>query len=87
MFQAPLTKNCSEPAAWRDGLDGWPRLRVIVNAMTRMRFCSPAGEMEFRSKGKAAAPPISGLLTADFYGLYIEQAVEAGLVRMRSEGR
>jgi len=47
----------SEPAAWRDGLDGWPRLRVIVNAMTRMRFCTPAGEMEFRSKGKAAAPP------------------------------
>lgn len=41
----------------------------------------------FDADGKPAAPPISGLLTADFYGLYIEQAVEAGLVRMRSEGR
>lgn len=27
----------SEPAAWRDDLEGWARLRVIVNAMTRMR--------------------------------------------------
>jgi len=47
----------SEPAAWRDDLDGWARLRVIVNAMTRMRFCSPEGVMEFRTKGEAAAAP------------------------------
>ena len=48
----------SEPAAWRDDLSGWARLRVIVNAMTRMRFCSPEGVMEFRSKGElASAPP------------------------------
>ncbi len=47
----------SEPAAWHDDLDGWPRLRVIVNAMTRMRFCTPSGEMEFRSKGETASAP------------------------------
>lgn len=48
----------SEPAAWHDDLQGWSRLRVIVNAMTRMRFCSPAGVMEFQTKGEAdAAPP------------------------------
>ncbi len=48
----------SEPAAWSDDLEGWPRLRVIVNAMTRMRFCSYAGEMEFKTKGNAdTAPP------------------------------
>ncbi len=47
----------SEPAAWGDDLTGWPRLRVIVNAMTRMRFCSPAGVMEFRTKGEVADAP------------------------------
>jgi bis(5'-nucleosyl)-tetraphosphatase (symmetrical) len=48
----------SEPAAWRDDLVGWERMRVVVNAMTRMRFCSPAGVMEFQTKGEATdAPP------------------------------
>jgi bis(5'-nucleosyl)-tetraphosphatase (symmetrical) len=41
----------SMPACWRDDLVGWDRLRVVVNAMTRMRFCSPEGVMEFHSKG------------------------------------
>lgn len=44
----------SEPAEWSDELRGWDRLRVIVNAMTRLRYCSPAGRMEFRAKGTAA---------------------------------
>lgn len=48
----------SEPAAWSDDLTGWPRLRVVVNAMTRMRFCTPEGAMEFHTKGEATdAPP------------------------------
>lgn len=48
----------SEPAAWSDDLTGWTRLRVIVNAMTRMRFCTPEGVMDFHSKGEVAdAPP------------------------------
>lgn len=48
----------SEPASWDDGLTGWPRLRVIINAMTRMRFCSPDGVMDFRIKGEVSkAPP------------------------------
>lgn len=46
----------SEPAFWRDDLAGWDRLRVIVNAMTRMRFCTAEGVMEFRHKG----PPERG---------------------------
>ena len=41
----------SEPAHWSDALTGWDRLRVIVNAMTRMRFCTRAGKMDFRAKG------------------------------------
>jgi bis(5'-nucleosyl)-tetraphosphatase (symmetrical) len=46
----------STPAAWSDGLTGWDRLRVIVNAMTRMRFCTRDGRMEFQAKGVDPPP-------------------------------
>lgn len=46
----------SKPERWDDALAGWDRLRVIVNAMTRMRFCTPDGLMEFRETGKAPPP-------------------------------
>ena len=45
----------SQPDQWSDSLQGWDRLRVIVNAMTRLRFCTPQGRMDFRAKG--ATPP------------------------------
>ena len=35
----------SKPARWDGALAGWDRLRVIVNAMTRMRYCTPEGGM------------------------------------------
>jgi len=44
----------SKPAHWNDALEGWDRLRVIVNAMTRMRFCSPEGLMDFHVKSDKA---------------------------------
>jgi bis(5'-nucleosyl)-tetraphosphatase (symmetrical) len=47
----------STPTAWSDDLTGWDRLRVLVNAMTRMRFCSPGGVMEFKAKGPVANAP------------------------------
>lgn len=48
----------SQPDVWSDDLEGWDRLRVVVNAMTRMRFCSLDGRMDFRSKGPPqSAPP------------------------------
>jgi bis(5'-nucleosyl)-tetraphosphatase (symmetrical) len=46
----------SEPAAWRDDLAGWDRLRVVVNAMTRMRYVTANGAMEFRAPGNKAPP-------------------------------
>lgn len=46
----------SEPVGWNDDLIGWDRLRVVVNAMTRMRYCTPAGNMEFHVRG-AKNPP------------------------------
>jgi len=48
----------NEPARWDDTLRGDARLRVIVNALTRLRFCSADGTMEFEAKDSAAeAPP------------------------------
>lgn len=45
------------PAGWSDALSGVERLRVIINALTRLRFCTPQGEMEFSvTDGPAAAP-------------------------------
>jgi thioredoxin-related protein len=37
----------------------------------------------FDADGQQVAPAITGLLADDFYRLYIEQAIEAGLTRMR----
>lgn len=45
------------PDRWDDALQGWPRLRVIVNAMTRMRFCTPDGRMAMRGKGPPRKAP------------------------------
>jgi bis(5'-nucleosyl)-tetraphosphatase (symmetrical) len=48
----------SEPAAWSDELTGPARWRVVVNAMTRLRFCSAEGVMDFKAKGEVSnAPP------------------------------
>jgi bis(5'-nucleosyl)-tetraphosphatase (symmetrical) len=44
----------SRPDRWDEDLRGWDRLRVIVNAMTRLRFCTRDGRMEFHAKGRDA---------------------------------
>jgi len=41
----------NKPDRWQDSLAGWDRLRVIVNAMTRMRFCDRDGRMDLEGKG------------------------------------
>lgn len=38
------------PAAWRDDLTGWDRIRCIVNYFTRARFCHPDGSLELTTK-------------------------------------
>ena len=45
------------PDRWQDDLQGNARLRAIINALTRLRFCSVEGQMEFESKDSAATAP------------------------------
>jgi bis(5'-nucleosyl)-tetraphosphatase (symmetrical) len=45
------------PHQWQDTLKGYSRLRVITNALTRMRICSLQGEMQFKFKGEPADVP------------------------------
>jgi bis(5'-nucleosyl)-tetraphosphatase (symmetrical) len=46
-FLAHLYGN--EPAQWSDALRGYDRLRVIVNALTRLRFCSADGTLHLKA--------------------------------------
>ncbi len=46
----------SKPERWDVALTGWDRLRVIVNAMTRMRYCTADGTMEFHNIGLQLPP-------------------------------
>ena len=48
------------PDTWDDGLEGMDRLRTITNYLTRMRFVSPTGRMDFAFKGAPTEPPPSG---------------------------
>ena len=41
----------NEPTYWKDDLRGGKRLRVIINALTRVRMCDRQGHMEFAHKG------------------------------------
>ena len=55
-FLAQMYGN--QPAQWDDALAGTDRLRVIVNALTRLRFCTPEGEMNLMASGGLRdAPP------------------------------
>lgn len=47
----------NQPDRWNDALSGNDRLRVVINALTRLRFCSTDGQMEFETKEGAGAAP------------------------------
>lgn len=51
----------NEPNYWQDDWTGHVRLRVIINAMTRLRVCTPDGRMNFAFKGDLQSIP-SGYL-------------------------
>ena len=49
------------PDRWENQLTGYDRIRVIVNALTRIRFCTADGVMDFESSESADAAP-AGLM-------------------------
>lgn len=58
----------NQPDEWHDGLQGAARLRVIVNALTRLRFCTAEGRMEFDTKDSGATAPAGYLPWFDVPG-------------------
>lgn len=44
----------NQPARWDSSLVGWDRLRLIINAFTRLRFCTPDGSINYSEKGAPA---------------------------------
>jgi bis(5'-nucleosyl)-tetraphosphatase (symmetrical) len=47
----------NEPARWSADLAGHDRLRFTVNVLTRLRFCTADGTMDFKTKDGAGAAP------------------------------
>lgn len=45
------------PDRWQDDLQGWDRLRVIVNCLTRMRLCRSDGGLDLAYKGPLQEAP------------------------------
>ena len=54
----------NKPRQWSGELDGWDRLRFIVNCFTRMRFCDLHGRLELKSSGPPGSQP------EDYYPWY-----------------
>ena len=47
----------NQPRVWREDLTGWDRLRVIVNAFTRLRYCDRSGRMDLSPTGAPGSQP------------------------------
>ena len=47
----------NKPRQWAGELEGWDRLRFIVNCFTRMRFCDRHGRLELKSSGPPGTQP------------------------------
>ena len=45
------------PHEWNEALTGWKRLRFIVNALTRIRFCTLEGQLDFLHKSVLGSQP------------------------------
>lgn len=65
----------NQPNHWDDSLEGYDRLRVVINAMTRMRICTPDGRMDFTYKGPLEDIPANYLPWFDAPGRVSRDAI------------
>lgn len=64
----------NQPDRWGDALTGADRLRVVVNALTRLRFCTPQGVMELKASGRLDQAPPGTLAWFDVPGRRTQDA-------------
>lgn len=63
----------NKPERWSDDLPRDARLRFTVNTLTRMRFCSADGTLDFKTKDGAGAAPAGFMPWFDVPGRRTEQ--------------
>lgn len=67
----------NEPHTWQDALEGMERLRMIVNTLTRLRYCNAQGEMDFHHKG---APGIQPTHLLPWFDVPTRQSADATVI-------
>ncbi len=55
----------NQPARWHDSLAGDDRWRMVLNALTRIRYCTPDGTLEFDIKDGSGVAPAGHLAWFD----------------------
>jgi len=58
----------NQPARWHDALAGHDRWRMVLNALTRIRYCTPDGTLEFDTKDGSGVAPAGHLAWFDVPG-------------------
>lgn len=46
-----------QPDCWSETLNGFERWRFIINAFTRLRFCTASGQLDLKTKGGPGSQP------------------------------
>jgi len=68
----------NSPDSWDPALSGWKRIRLITNLLTRLRYYSEDGRMDFKYKGPVGSQPQE---LVPWYELY---AFPEGIHRIRT---
>jgi bis(5'-nucleosyl)-tetraphosphatase (symmetrical) len=58
----------NDPAQWDDSLTGVRRWRMVLNALTRIRYCTAEGRLEFDTKDGSGVAPAGHLAWFDVPG-------------------
>jgi bis(5'-nucleosyl)-tetraphosphatase (symmetrical) len=57
------------PDRWDAELSGWKRIRLITNYLTRLRYCSHKGRIDFKYKGPVGSQPADLIPWYELYTL------------------